>query len=196
MVQAAQGDRRRGPILPMEDSEADRSDGGGKMKRAMLVTFVLALGATVGLVVGRAQEATPADVTTELLGVGVPSGEPDRALQLIRHTLVPEGRTDPHLRAGIRLNVVESGTFGVTVISGRVVIWRSGDDSAPEATEPLELGVEHVLQPGEALFVDEGAVISSHAIGEEPLVVLQVAFSPADELATTSIPVDVATPQE
>ena len=165
------------------------------MTRAMLMTFVLAVGVSVGLVVARAQEATPSDVTTELLGVGVPSGEPDRALQLIRYTLAPEGRTEPHLRAGIRLTVVESGSYGVTVISGRVVIWRSGDDPAPEATEPLELGVEHVLQPGEALFVDEGAVISSHAIGEEPLVIWQAALSPTDELTTTSIPVDVATPQ-
>jgi hypothetical protein len=165
------------------------------MKRAMLGAFVLAVGLSAGLIVGRAQETAQSDVTTELLGVGVPSGEPERALQLIRYTLAPEGRTEPHLRPGIRLTVVESGTYGVTVVSGRVVIWRSGDDPAPEATEPLELGVEHVLQPGDALFVDEGAVISSHAIGEEPLVIWQAALSPADELTTTSIPVGTATPE-
>jgi hypothetical protein len=169
------------------------------MKRAMVLAFVLAVGVTAGLVVGRAQEATPSppqlDVTTELLGVGVPSDDPERALQLVRYTLAPEGRTEPHLRPGIRLTVVESGTYGVTVVSGRVVIWRSGDDPSPDATVPLALGVEHVLQPGDALFVDEGAVISSHAIGEEPLVIWQAALSPANELSTTSIPAGPATPE-
>jgi quercetin dioxygenase-like cupin family protein len=170
------------------------------MRRRWAVIWLLAaMVGVAGYAVGRAQEGTPvpdsaSPITTELLGVGVPSASPENALQLIRYTLAADGRTEPHIRPGIRLTHVESGTYGVTVVSGRVVVWRAGDDPAPEATQPLAPGVEHVLQPGDALFIDEGAVISSHAVGDEPLVLVQAAYSPADDLTTTSIPVGTPTP--
>jgi hypothetical protein len=168
-------------------------------KRLLLVLACVASVVWVaGYAIGKAQEATPqsqtSPITTDLLGVGVPSASPAEALQIIRYTLVPDGRTEPHIRAGFRLTVVQSGTYGVTVTSGRVVIWRPGDDPSPDKTQPLPLGVEQVLQPGDALFIDEGAVIGSHAIGSEPLVLWQAALSPSDQLTTTSIPVGSPSP--
>lgn len=140
-----------------------------------------------------AQDATPSaaqedsGLTTELLAVGNPSTAPDQALQLIRFTLEPGATTDPHRRPGARVGYVDQGIWGVTVVEGNVVLQPGGGDPSTDR-EVLAPGSEYLLEAGDGLFIDSGAVIASRSAGEESLVLWQAASSPADELTTESVP--------
>lgn len=139
-----------------------------------------------------AQDATPASINgvrTELLGVGFPTGQDGQVLQLIRFTLEPGATTAPHVRPGTRVNYVDRGRWGVTVVGGLVELQPAGGDRQSDR-EALSPGSEYILEVGDSLFIDEGAVIASRNAGDEPLVLYTSATSPADALTTTSVPTD------
>lgn len=183
-----------------------RGDTPSLSRRGVIRTGGAALAAAVAGAAGRlpavaAQDATPSAVaesdglTTELLGFGVPGETPDQAVQLIRFTVAPGASTEPHRRAGARVDYVASGSWEVTVVEGNVELQPAGGDRTTDR-EALAPGSVHVLAVGDSIFLDDGAVIASRNTGAEPLVVLSAAASPASELTTESIPAETpgATP--
>jgi len=71
---------------------------------------------------------------------------------------------------------VESGEFGFTP-GGEgamaMTVMRSGDPGTPVAAEPMVMGQETVLHPGDWV-VETGMIYSARTVGDEPA---QVVFS-------------------
>ena len=127
-----------------------------------------------------AQDATPAapaEIALAPLGRGLPTAAPGYALSLTRVTF-PVGSSDmPHTHPGAALVAVESGTMAMTPLEGEPALTRVG---AAEA-EPLALGAEVLLNPGDAVFFagEHGDV--NRNVGEAPLVFLVAALYATDQ---------------
>jgi hypothetical protein len=110
-----------------------------------------------------AQDATPTagGIIVEVLGTGLPAAAPDRMLGLARVTIAPGFTLEAHTLPGTFVGHFEAGAFGFQVLEGdsaRVV--RAGGGGTPAATdpkagEPVTLGMEVNLNPGDALVHDE-----------------------------------------
>lgn len=90
-----------------------------------------------------ASEPVVKDVLAEMVD---PPGGDGSTLTLIRYTIAPRARLDPHIHPGVQLASVESGTLTYTVESGTAVVHRA-DGTTEDVTGPTttELG------PGDAV---------------------------------------------
>ena len=109
-----------------------------------------------------AQEATPAaaptvavGVTMQAMGGGQPASAPGLELTLRRTTLAPGGRLPAHSHPGALVIFVEAGAFGYTALGGTAQVTRAAVAGEPAPAEPMPVGAEVILTPGDWLFVED-----------------------------------------
>jgi len=135
-----------------------------------------------------AQEASPAagpvGVAGVLLGGGEPAPAPGYELTLRRVTIAPGGGIPAHAHPGALVIHLESGTWGYTALGGTARLTRAAAAGTPAPAEDLPAGTEVVLNPGDALHVEEPADAIRNA-GGEPVVLLIAGLTRAGGPFTT-----------
>lgn len=106
-------------------------------------------------------------VQAQVLGATQPEHAPGYTLVTARLTFEPGGTIGAHTHPGTLVVTVESGTFGLTLLSGdHMQITRADSDVAEMAVQDEEA----VLEAGDG-FVEMGMVHSARNVGDDELVV-------------------------
>ena len=172
------------------------------MRRARVLVSVLAVLATsllAGSAPGAARQGTPAPgvatVQNDRLLVEVALDAPPLAFVLLGFvTFEPGTRDRPHRSPGAVLQYVVSGTL-THEVDGPAAVYRAEPDATPGTGEAAAGagGVEHVLGPGDAIFVPEGGVPRARRNdGTDPAVWLEVAFVPEEGAGSFAEPMGEA----
>lgn len=144
---------------------------------------IIALAGTMA--VGRssvAQETDPlAGVTVQSLGMVEPADNPGQTLILLRLTLEPGVTIAEHGHPGAVALYVDSGEFTTTFTMGSGVVTRAAAAGTPVAEEPIELGKDLVLLPGDAVSYDRNSHHIMRNSGSEPLVLLATGILASDQ---------------
>jgi quercetin dioxygenase-like cupin family protein len=123
----------------------------------------------------------------QMLGNTQPTGAEDQSLVLVRAIFGPGGSIGPHTHPGTLVISVESGAFGFTPVDeGEMTVMRSGEAGTPVAAEPMVVGQETVLYPGDWV-VETGMVHSARAVGDEPAEVVFSGLVTAGQPLTTCV---------
>ena len=183
--------------LPMETA--------GLSRRAALLTLSAGGIAAALLVRGVsnaiAQGASPtpayaAGVTAEILGRIEPPGAPGYTLQLVRVTFAPEAVVAAHRHSGGTVTTQIAGSHAFTVLEGAARLIRTGTATpaaGAEAGEPMALGQEYMIAPGDVMVFDETVVHTAHNPTTEPAVLMEAQLRASDHPLTEFIP-ELATP--
>jgi quercetin dioxygenase-like cupin family protein len=153
---------------------------------ALSLAGLLVFGAT-----GAAQDASPTPapaITTEVLGEGLPSDIPGKALWLMRVTFEPGAVAAPHSHPGSTIFTIQSGSINFTVEQGSVALSRAGTIATPEASEQMGAGSEFTLAPGDSVFYEGDAVFTEVNEGSDPVVILVANCLIRDEGAPARMP--------
>jgi quercetin dioxygenase-like cupin family protein len=148
-----------------------------------------------------AQDASPtpayaAGVTAEILGRIEPPGAPGYTLQLVRVTFAPDAVVAAHRHSGGTVTTQLSGSHAFTVLEGNARLIRAGTATpatGAEAGEPMELGREYTIAPGDVMIFDEMVVHTAHNPTSEPAVLMEAQLRASDRPLTEFVP-DLATP--
>ena len=148
-----------------------------------------------------AQDASPtptyaASVTAEILGRIEPPGAPGSILQLVRVTFAPEAVVAAHRHSGGTVTTQLSGSHAFTVLEGNARLIRAGTATpaaGAEAGEPMELGHEYMIAPGDVMVFDEMVVHTAHNPTTDPAVLMEAQLRASDRPLTEFIP-ELATP--
>jgi quercetin dioxygenase-like cupin family protein len=112
------------------------------------------------------------NVSAQVLGNAAPGNAAGQGLVLARIIFGPGGSIGPHTHPGTLVVSVESGTLGFTLIDeGEMAVMRAAPAGTPAAAEPLVVGQEVELAPGD-WFVETGMVHTARSVGDEPASVL------------------------
>jgi mannose-6-phosphate isomerase-like protein (cupin superfamily) len=148
-----------------------------------------------------AQDASPtpayaAGVTAEILGRIEPPAAPDYTLQLVRVTFAPDAVVAAHRHSGGTVTTQISGSHAFTVLEGaaRLVVAGTATPAAgEEAGEPMALGQEYLIAPGDVMIFDEMVVHTAHNPTTEPAVLMEAQLRASDRPLTEFVP-ELATP--
>lgn len=150
------------------------------------LAVALGLGSHVGLSGASAQDATPpsepSGSDTFLLGFGALPSVPGTELLLLRTNMVPGGAIPFHIHHGPFVLTVESGTWGYTPQTGRVLVTRAGagpEDFGPAEEAPLD--VEIILTSGDFIFVEGASQDWMRNAGDDEVVFYIAALNPVGE---------------
>lgn len=150
------------------------------------LAFAMGLGARAGMSSASAQDATPPTEPTGsetlLLGTGPLPSVPGTELLLLRTIMEPGGAVPMHTHYGPFVLAVESGTWGYTPQTGRVVVSRS--EPGTEVFSPPEevpLDTEVVLTAGDFIYVENASQDWMRNAGEDDVVFYIAALNPAGE---------------
>jgi quercetin dioxygenase-like cupin family protein len=106
-------------------------------------------------------------VEAQVLGATQPEQAAGYTLVTARLTFEPGGTIGAHTHPGTLVVTIESGTFGLTLLSeGEMHITRAGSDTEEMAVQDEET----VLEAGDG-FVEMGMVHSARNLGDDELVV-------------------------
>ena len=164
-------------------------------RRLLSTLGLVAAGALVAASLGAAAPPERQPVTlpcatnafVQVFGRGAPAAGGGQELVLARVTFEPGGGIGPHTHPGTLVQTVESGTFGFTLIeAGEMAVMRAGGAGTPAAAEPLPVGQEVVLEPGD-WFVETGMVHTGRAIGDEPVVLTYAGLFEAGQPLTACV---------
>jgi quercetin dioxygenase-like cupin family protein len=127
------------------------------------------------------------NMSVQMLGNAQPAAAAGQTLVLVRAIFGPGGGIGPHTHPGTLVISVESGAFGFTPVhEGEMTVMRSGDPGTPAASEPLTVGQETVLHPGDWV-VETGMVHSARTVGDEPVEVVFSGLVEAGQPLTTCV---------
>lgn len=123
------------------------------------------------------------------VGQALPDGASAQALAVVRAEFAPGGNFGAHTHPGTLIVSVESGEFGFTMpeqgmggdAHNEMQIMRAATDSTPAATEPVQVGTEYVLNPGDWLVEPPGMVHTARGVGDAPTVVLVAGLVAPDQ---------------
>ena len=170
-----------------------------KISAGGLATVLLARG--IGNAVAQDVSPTPAyaaGVTPEILGRIEPPGAPGYTLQLVRVTFAPDAAVAAHRHSGGTVTTQLSGSHAFTVLEGNARLIRAGTatpTAGAEAGEPMELGQEYTIAPGDVMVFDELVIHTAHNPTSEPAVLMEAQLRASDRPLTEFIP-ELATPVE
>jgi quercetin dioxygenase-like cupin family protein len=169
------------------------------MRRFVQLTVTLVLMSAVVLSAGRdSQAAQPepqpvtlpcaTDMRIQVLGNTLPAAAEDQSLVLVRAFFGVGGGIGPHTHPGTLVVAVESGQFGVTLEEEgmEMTVMRAGDIGTPAVAEPLRVGQEAVLNPGD-WFIETGMVHSARTVGDEPVQVVFTGLVAAGQPVTSCV---------
>jgi quercetin dioxygenase-like cupin family protein len=127
------------------------------------------------------------DMRVQVLGTTQPAGADGQSLVLVRALFAPGGSIGAHTHPGTLVISVESGAFGFTPVhEGEMTVMRSGEAGTPVAAEPMVVGQETVLHPGDWV-VETGMVHTARAVGDEPVEVVFSGLVAAGQPLTTCV---------
>jgi quercetin dioxygenase-like cupin family protein len=170
------------------------------MRRVVSLVVTLVIVAIVGLSTARNGAAAPpapqpvtlpcaTNMSVQMLGNAQPAAATDQTLVLVRAIFGPGGGIGPHSHPGTLVFSVESGAFGFTPVGDgdmAMTVMRSGDSGTPAAAEPMVMGQETVLHPGDWV-VETGMVHSARTVGDEPVEVVFSGLVDAGQPLTTCV---------
>ncbi len=168
----------------------------GRRPRPLLVALAFATASTLSIVASGA--AAPPDyqpVTipcatnafVQRLSAGQPAGVEGKSLVLVRVRFEPGGGIGPHTHPGTLAQTVESGTLGFTLIEeGEMAVMRSSGAGTPAVPEPIPVGQEVELGPGD-WFVETGMVHTGRAVGDEAVVLTYAGLFAEGQPLTTCV---------
>jgi hypothetical protein len=109
-------------------------------------------------------DATPgaSGVTGAVLGSIDPVAASGYRLVLSESVWAPDAYVTSHTHPIAEVFCVQTGALGFTIQEGAATLTRGGTGEAPEATEPLELNTEVVLEPRDCVAFDEFASHTVH----------------------------------
>ncbi|HLL51324.1 MAG TPA: hypothetical protein VK356_11710, partial [Thermomicrobiales bacterium] len=114
------------------------------------------------------------NMSVQMLGNAQPAAATGQTLVLVRAIFGPGGGIGRHTHPGTLVISVESGAFGFTPVGEgdmTMTVMRSGDPGTPPAAEPMVMGQETVLHPGDWV-VETGMARSARTVGDEPVEVV------------------------
>ena len=76
----------------------------------------------------------------------------------------PGAYTTSHSHPLAQIACVQSGARGITQQAGTARVIRGGTGPTPEATEPMALGTEVILEPRDCIAYDEFAAHTVHTV--------------------------------
>jgi quercetin dioxygenase-like cupin family protein len=127
-----------------------------------------------------AQEATstPAyapGVHPEVLGRKEALAAPGYNLQMVRITFDPGSKVGPHTHPGDTVTFQLSGSHAYTVLAGKAYLVRAGTatPTTGEAGEPMVLGQEYTIEPGDVLLFDAHTAHTARNPTDQPAVLLE-----------------------
>lgn len=127
------------------------------------------------------------DMTIQKLGNTQPAAAEGQTLVLVRAFFGPGGGIGPHTHPGALVISIEAGAFGFTVEeAGEMMVMRSGEAGTPAAAEPMAMGQEVILYPGDWV-VETGMVHSARTVGDKPVQVVFSGLVTAGEPLTTCV---------
>ena len=165
------------------------------LRRSLVAFGLVAAGALAGASLGSAAPPERQPVTlpcatnafVQVFGRGAPAAAGGQELVLARVTFEPGGGIGPHTHPGTLVQTVESGTLGFTLVEeGEMALMRSGGAGTPAAAEPLPVGQEVELGPGD-WFVETGMVHTGRAVGDEPVVLVYAGLFEAGQPLTACV---------
>ena len=109
-------------------------------------------------------DATPGAVGTSgvVLGGIDPAVAPGYRLAVVENTWAPGAYVTRHTHATAIVVCVQSGALGFAIQAGAATVTRGGTGATPEATEPLALNTEVVLEPRDCVAFDHFAAHTEH----------------------------------
>lgn len=144
----------------------------GKTKRMPVAGVAIA--ALFGLVVASAlAQGTPPpeDANPDELGVGgavlgalPPAAAPGYRLQMTELVWAPGAYATEHSHPLAQIACVQSGALGMTLQEGAATVIRGGSGPTPEATEPMALDTDVILEPRDCVAYDELAAHTIHTV--------------------------------
>jgi quercetin dioxygenase-like cupin family protein len=148
-----------------------------------------------------AQAPTPtpayaAGITAEILGRIEPPAAPGYTLQLVRITFAPGAEVAAHRHSGGTVTTQLSGSHAFTVLDGQARLIRMGSATpvaGADAGEPMAVGQEYTLAPGDVIVFDESVVHTAHNPNTEPAVLMEAELRATDRPLTEFEP-EMATP--
>jgi len=115
--------------------------------------------------------ACATDMSSQLLGA-TPIGDGSQTLISARVIFGPNGSLGAHTHPGTLVATIESGSLGFTLLEhGEMTVSRSATDGAEASQEPIAMGEEVSLDPGDG-FVEMGMIHSARNLSNEPTTVL------------------------
>jgi hypothetical protein len=162
---------------------------------ALVAAVLLAVGLVAAGRSGAAAPPAPVPITlpcatnasVQVLGRGTSAAAEGQELVLARVTFGPGGGIGPHTHPGTLVQTVESGILGFTLIEeGEMALMRSGGAGTPAAAEPLPVGEEVQLHPGD-WFVETGMVHTGRTVGDEPVVLTYAGLFTAGQPLTSCV---------
>ena len=121
----------------------------------------------------RAQNAAVPGVTRDVLGSGLPAAAPGQELGLRRVTFAPGASIPGEVHSGAQVLLVVSGTLGLQVMGGEVVVRRAGPHGAMGEPQTIKAGPDQLqLKPGDTALEGETLVLHPYNPGRDPVVIL------------------------
>jgi quercetin dioxygenase-like cupin family protein len=129
-----------------------------------------------------AQDASPTPtpayapgVHPEILGRKVALAAPNYNLQLTRITFDPGSSVAPHTHPGDTVTFQLSGSHAYTVLAGEAYLVRAGSatPTAGEAGEPMAIGQEYTIMPGDVLLFDANTAHTARNPNADPAVLME-----------------------
>ena len=166
-----------------------------RIRHALVALGLATAGALAAAAAGTAAPPEPVPITlpcatdasVQVFGRGAPAAAAGQELVLARVTFEPGGGIGPHTHPGTLVQTVESGTLGFTLVEeGEMALMRSGGAGTPAAAEPLPVGQEVELGPGD-WFVETGMVHTGRAVGDEPVVLTYAGLFAEGQPLTTCV---------
>src|SRR5918998_311214 len=109
-------------------------------------------------------DATPGSVGFKgaTLGGTDPVAAPGFRLEMRESVWEPGAYVTSHFHPVAIVVCVQAGALGFAIQDGAATVTRGGTEATPEAIEPLEVGVEVVLEPRDCVSFDEYAEHTTH----------------------------------
>ena len=170
---------------------------------AVVLTIALAVLLGGGLMIGRAQVATPAaggaiGVSTQLLGRVASESAPGQAVALLKITFAPGGSMGAHTHPGDTAIHLLSGTLQYTVVAGEARLVRAANGvpsaSTPTAVEPMTAGTEFTLNAGDTVYYTGTVLQSERNMSDQDAVIIASNLRGIDEPARIMSPEGMASP--
>jgi quercetin dioxygenase-like cupin family protein len=170
------------------------------MYRFVSLVVTLVIVAVIGLSTTTDSAAAPPEpqpvtlpcatnMSVQMLGNAQPAAAEGQTLVLVRAIFAAGGGIGPHTHPGTLVISVESGAFGFTPVGEGAMemsVMRSGEAGTPAAAEPMVMGQETVLHPGDWV-VETGMVHSARTVGDEPVEVVFSGLVEAGQPLTTCV---------
>jgi mannose-6-phosphate isomerase-like protein (cupin superfamily) len=190
----ATDDARESAALSRREAVLKVSAGG--VAAALLVRGIGQAAAQEATTVPSPTPAYATGVTPEILGRIEPPAAPGYTLQLVRITFAPGAEVAAHRHSGGTVTTQISGSHAFTVLQGNARLIRAGmvtPATDADAGEPMEVGQEYTIAPGDVMVFDEMVIHTAHNPTSEPAVLMEAQLRASDRPLTEFVP-ELATP--